>query len=896
MRNMNMKSQPSRAASLASLLSLLSLLPFPSPAATWTGATSNPTNSCFAKGSSVEVSLAATGLAANAVQRLEIGVYDETDALVATVPGEVKADAAGAWKGTFAMPALDFGFYRVRPRVDGALVLPQQGSMPAGCLTFAVLHDPATRRLYPQDETFFGLHGHSADVAPWMGARVMLGYGNPPLPGQGIDYAKFREQYDAGQVAWKRYGLVNANLLHRLDNACYQTLLPPEARAFAKTNKNMWAWLETPERIRWVSTAWENLAKLAKAHDYGRAHGYVTRYYEVEWEPELTTAKREQIVQCAKVARAAILRGDPEAVIIGPTLSSIGRPALLKELFELGLADGLDAFCCHAYNQVPPEANDFVLNVRRTKALVREYMGPDAKLFGTENGDAETATTQNELDQMCNIVRQQLILLGEGFSFNLPFYAYDFESDGRGDYGFCYNLTMPKQVWGPPRVSPRPVFAGLSAASWFLEGHRPTCTIEWLGETVLGYAYQDRDGHCVVALWDWGGNKAHVEIPVGRTRVTVGDAMGKERAVAAPGGTLKLALSAAPQYVLDVDPAVWGREAQAKLKWSDRKYADAKAAAAPLHVTAARPAWTSNGLGVAVTVENATGEACGGTVETRILGRPEARREVAVSLKPHESREVAVAFDDFRTDPFALHRVLASVTPAAKGERHELEAALNFFPAPKRRPGAAPALHEIPACVALNPEYHAGADDLSAKMSVSWSEKFLFFAFEVEDDCFRQPFRGWKTWAGDSIQLGLAKERDVRGTANAYADDVARAFSEMTIAQTAAGPEVYRTMTWDDARFPAGDAPDGDKGLVSLADMPTKVTVERLDGGRARIRYAFAVPWRFVNVESPRPGTVVYFAATVNDTDEGDAAQSRIGVFELKKRVPKQFGAIVLGE
>ena len=79
-----MKSQPSRAVSLASLLSLVSLLPFPSLAATWTGATSNPTNSCFAKGSSVEVSLAATGLAANAVQRLEIGVYDETDAPTAT--------------------------------------------------------------------------------------------------------------------------------------------------------------------------------------------------------------------------------------------------------------------------------------------------------------------------------------------------------------------------------------------------------------------------------------------------------------------------------------------------------------------------------------------------------------------------------------------------------------------------------------------------------------------------------------------------------------------------------------------------------------------------------------------------------------------------------------------
>lgn len=865
-------------------------------AGVFTGTTSNPTNSCFAQGAAVDVTISATGLVANTTQKLEIGVYDEYEKLITTIPGEVKADAAGAWKGTFRMPSEVLGFYRVRPRINGELILEKQGSMPKGCLTYAVLHDPATRRLYPQDETFFGLHGHTADVAPWMGARVLLGYGNPPLPGQEESYRKFRAQYDAGEIAWKKYGFINANLLHRLDNASYQKLLPPEALDFAKTNKNMWAWLETPEHIQWVSTAWENLARLAMTHDYGRAHGYTTRYYEVEWEPELTTAKREQIVQCAKIAREAIRRVDPEAVIIGPTLSSMGRPALLKELFEMGLAEGLDAFCCHAYNQVPPEANNFVVDVRRTKALVREYLGPNAKLFGTENGDAETATMQNELDQMCNIVRQQLILLGEGFSFNLPFYAYDFQSDCRGDYGFCYNLTMPKQVWGPPRVSPRPVFVGLSAASWFLEGHRPTCTIEWLGETVLGYAYQNRDGHAVVALWDWGGNNAEVEIPVGRESVTIGDVTGKERVVKTSKGKLKLKLSPAPQYILDVDPAIWGKEAQAKLKWSERKYVDAKTAAAPLHIKATRPTWIDNGLGVVVTVENATSKKCEGTVETRIHGRPEARREVAVTLKPHEVKDVAVAFDDFKTSPFEDYKVLATITPKVEGGRHEADSALNFFPVAKYSAKATPKFYDVPAQVVLNPEYYSGAKDASVKMAASWSKKYLYLYFEVEDDNFVQNRHGWGTWARDSIQLGLAKEREVRGTSNAYADDVARALSEMTIALTETGPEVYRTMTWDDTRFPAGDAPDGDKGLVSLKDMPTEISLEKLDDGRTLIHYKTAIPWRFVNISNPKVGTVVYFAATVNDSDEGDAAQSRLGIFELKKRMPRQFGAMVLGE
>ena len=225
-----------------------------------------------------------------------------------------------------------------------------------------------------------------------------------------------------------------------------------------------------------------------------------------------------------------------------------------------------------------------------------------------------------------------------------------------------------------------------------------------------------------------------------------------------------------------------------------------------------------------------------------------------------------------------------------------MESSLNFFPATKYSAKTMPKFYDVPAKVVLNSEYYSGAKDTSVKMAASWSKKYLYLYFEVEDDNFKQPFHGWKTWAGDSIQLGLAKERNVKSTANAYADDVARALSEMTIALTETGSEVYRTITWDDPRFPAGDAPDGDKGLVSLKDMPTEISLEKLDDGRTLIHYKTAIPWRFVNISNPKVGSIVYFAATVNDSDEGDAAQSRLGIFELKKRMPRQFGAMVLGE
>ena len=136
----------------------------------------------------------------------------------------------------------------------------------------------------------------------------------------------------------------------------------------------------------------------------------------------------------------------------------------------------------------------------------------------------------------------------------------------------------------------------------------------------------------------------------------------------------------------------------------------------------------------------------------------------------------------------------------------------------------------------------------------------------------------------------------MRGTANAYADDLNRALSEMTLALTKDGPAAYRTMTWEPTRYPMGGPAEGAKGAISADDMPLKVTKEDLGGGRVRVRYAARVPWKFLNVGEPKPGMTVNFAATVNDRDAGRRDQVRLGVFELKNGMPRQFGTLVLGE
>ena len=70
-------------------------------------------------------------------------------------------------------------------------------------------------------------------------------------------------------------------------------------------------------------------------------------------------------------------------------------------------------------------------------------------------------------------------------------------------------------------------FGGLAAFARLTEGHHPTCSIEWLAETVLGYAFTDRaDTDSVIAIWDWGARGTVVELPVGRDEVEVADIMG----------------------------------------------------------------------------------------------------------------------------------------------------------------------------------------------------------------------------------------------------------------------------------------------------------------------------------------------------------------------------------
>ena len=507
-----------------------------------TGETNRPENSFFRPGETVLLNFEASGLAAKETLTLSVEIFDWNDRSLRKVSVPVTATPAGTWRGSVQAPNQAYGFYRARVRLSNGVTTPKTGSRPTGQITYAILPDPGARRVYPLAETFFGLHGQSAGMLRWIGGRWM-GVGVVMEEKKGAELAaKYRKD---GWVSYRYATLVTPFRYHYL------------SAEDVKKHTDGKIFTDAAGEALFLAF-YRELASRAKNQKYSND---VMRYQPM-WEPDLTFTD-EEILKFHRVAHAGIRAGDPEAKILGPCFSNITGESLARhrKLFESGLLRYIDELTIHPYIQYPVEQNGFVENVRRLRELVRQYSdGREIVIRANESGYKAAATVEQELLQMYGQVRANLIMLGEGFASNEPFYGYD-HGDGNGDYGLCYNLTLPVRRWAPPRVAPRPAFAALAAASFLLEGHRPTGTIGYLGETVLGYSYADASDHCVIALWDFGGHDPEVELPVGRPEIEVADMMGNRKMVATDGGMLRVKLSGAPLYVIGASPALWGKSA-----------------------------------------------------------------------------------------------------------------------------------------------------------------------------------------------------------------------------------------------------------------------------------------------------------------------------------------------
>ena len=122
-----------------------------------------------------------------------------------------------------------------------------------------------------------------------------------------------------------------------------------------------------------------------------------------------------------------------------------------------------------------PEEVDLIGAVRRAKELMLKYVGRELPMIGTEAGNNVTGENNAKwLRKAWSDIHQNLILLGEGFWFNVGFHGVDMgRESGVNTWGYSFNLD-PERDYGAQKTSPKPALPAYTAMSWLLEGKQLT--------------------------------------------------------------------------------------------------------------------------------------------------------------------------------------------------------------------------------------------------------------------------------------------------------------------------------------------------------------------------------------------------------------------------------------
>ncbi len=519
---------------------------------TLTGETSKPNLSTFILGEEVELIFTISGISDDSTKLL-LEIVDEHDRVIENKELAI-AREGGLAEVRVKGPADRLGFYRVRAKLSDGTQLKSSGTRKAGFITYAVVPDPALRKDYGEKKSRFGMQGGFGpwrdEVLSYLGARWILDgtfewrKNEPDRPGEmaeAIAAGKFAKPVPKGEL--RSYTL--------------PTLMAvPKWAAVPGTAPYMTGVL-TEEGEK----AWAEYCRLAVQEYAKRNPDREERIYQLTWEPVYPwgfKGTNEDLIRIYEIAYPIIHEADPKAVVAGPTNGVRGHEIDVQiKQFQLGLGKYLDMYSAHPYYPIDAEKAGLWRELRRMRQALDDFSGKkNMPMIGTEQGYSTEELVEKELTQARGSLRQNLIMLGEGWRFNFAFYIVDYHLSGEKGYGYYYNL-MDGVPWGPARVAPRPIVPAYAAQSLLLDGSDSLGAIEWLGSTSWGYAFE-RDGEITLALWDWGGEKRQVSMPAGVRSVKVYDWMGNATEVQCPMGSLTVELGPEPIYVVGVSPHIWG--------------------------------------------------------------------------------------------------------------------------------------------------------------------------------------------------------------------------------------------------------------------------------------------------------------------------------------------------
>lgn len=552
--------------------------------------TNSPKHSLFVVGDEVKLLFKAKGLEPSQKDlKLLVDIHDVYGKSIHKAKLPVKANGKGAWHGEMTVPSDRLGYYRAYIKLSNGVVLPSLGSRAGGHITYGITFDPFSRKLFPDDETFFGMQGFPGDgvgAAPYLGVRRCLGpsrwsWQEPDYPGQfrekserlekegtlALPYPYLKTRHadiDGKGIAWQVYpwfSIMGVSFPEKW-HASVVKEMPKNVVSHTKTGV-----------LNAKGEAYFQDYCRAFAHEVARSFPHLKeRYYGVLWEPELhmdpNDNMEQAIVRYMELAYPVIHEADPKAVVMGVCLADLRPRTLLlaEKLFSEGLGNYIDVFSIHPYFKRPPEVNGFINHVKELKKIIRKGSGRDIPIVGTEMGiDCSGQQPEDERLAAVSQARQDLIALGEGFKFNTAFYFCDHVATPQNNYGFFFNLDPKHNIYRPRKISPKMQALLYAAMSYLLEGHKSAGSIDWLGGTTIGYAYENADD-VTLAIWDFRKESRAVSIPVGKDKVKVYDCQGNLSEMLTKDGMLTIEASGYPVYIQGVERSLWSSKAFKALK------------------------------------------------------------------------------------------------------------------------------------------------------------------------------------------------------------------------------------------------------------------------------------------------------------------------------------------
>ena len=517
--------------------------------------TNRPNNSTYVPGEDVEVTFLATGLPASKATSLAVKVVDEFGNQISSTWLSIMADSYGRSAAKFSAPSSKLGYYRVEATLPSGAEIANLGTRYRGFISYAVVPDPAKRVNYGDAGSRFGMQGgfnhDQGNVISYLGARYLLdgpGWSDlePNFPGQ------FAEARTAALA-------IGQTVPYRIaDNfGTWPTYAIPLV-----TQASVPAWAMEPGTgtIAWprmgvLNTAGaQGLAGFTKARAQQVATDYTgqsAHYYQVTWEPEVPGGwggTPAQLVQFFQHSYAAIHQGDPKAIVMGPTMfpSDI---APMTQLWAAGLGNYVDAVSMHPYAQWPPEANGLVSNIRTQMKMAQNAKGHSVPFVGTEHGFASGPI--GELNQALGNIRSSLIMLGEGFKFDVGFYIADFwnnsPTESNNAFGYYWNLN-PNLPYGTDKLGPKPAAPAFAAMTYLLDGTVSSGPLSNLSGTQMGYRFE-RNGTAILALWDYQAAGSTLNLPVPSESIKICNWMGNCFSTASVN-SIQLSLRSAPIYII----------------------------------------------------------------------------------------------------------------------------------------------------------------------------------------------------------------------------------------------------------------------------------------------------------------------------------------------------------